>query len=102
MKTLSGIGSLNPKNLLKKKEANDMKEPYGFKFKMFDEVTTKIKSDVKFMIVGRRLEECSGGIQRYYTVRAFIITKDPLRIEPRIAPATRLNDYNECELKLAE
>lgn len=76
-------------------------ERYGFKFKLFEEVTTKIKSDVRMMIVERDLVDCPGGTQRFYTVRAFIITKDYTQREPKLSPAMKLTRYNECELQLA-
>ncbi len=76
-------------------------ERYGFKFPMYAIITTKVKSDVKGMIVGRQLEECSGGIQRHYLLRLFFISKDYIKREPCMNPARDLSRYNECELELA-
>ena len=75
-------------------------ERYGFKFPLYSEVKTKIKSDMKFMIVERILTECPGGTQRHYKVRGYIITKDYTNREPMIAPTVKLSIYNECELEL--
>ena len=77
-----------------------MLDKYGFKFKIGDVVTTKVKADCKFMILDRILEECHAGIQRHYKVRAFVIRHDVLRREPDLTPATQVSTYNEIELEL--
>lgn len=102
MKTVSGIGKLNPEKLFKEEDNKSMMDRYGFKFKMYDIVTTKVKADIKFMVLERELQECPGGVQRHYKLRAFLIKKDYAQQEPILLPGVKLDVYNEAELKLAE
>lgn len=77
-------------------------QDYGFKFQIGDIVTTKFKSDIKFMILGSELEICPGGEQRKYTVRAFMVLRDLIRREPRLEPSTQLSKYHEEELEITQ
>lgn len=74
---------------------------YGFKYKIGDVVTTKVKSDCKMMILDQILQVCPGGEQRHYKIRAFIITRDYIKREPIISPATEISQYNKIELEAA-
>ncbi len=79
-----------------------MIDDYGFKFKLGDSITTKLKSDTTGMIMERILQQCDGGIQRHYKIRTYIIYPQIISREPAITPAKELTIFNEVELKKAE
>ena len=80
------------------------KNDYGFKFEIGDVVkhvaqSTKneslLRSECRYFIVERELQECSGGIQRHYCARAILIGGVG-------AQETQIRRYNEIELVKSE